>query len=250
MIGFNGGLIGKTRDTSGTASVPGVWTPGEQVKAKRSLLWPANAGEDFYFANVSLLLRGNGSNGSTTFTDASLNNFSITANGTVQISTTQSKYGGASMYFSGSTSNFLSLPSNSAFTLTGDFTIEFWAWKSAAGYYDCVIGTSSGSANFIELTSTRNNFLIYFSSGSVAKTSYNPNDSTWHHYAVSRSGSSVKMYIDGVEVASGTNSTSFDVSGGYIGKCNAFPFNGYIDDLRVTKGVARYTANFTPPGAL
>ena len=251
MIGFNGGLIGVARDTSAAASVPGVWTPREQLKARRANTWPLiNA--DPYFANVSLLLRGDGTNGSTTFTDGSINNFSITANGAAQISTTQSKYGGASMYFNGSTSSYLSLPSNSAFTLDADFTIEWWSWKSSNGYYDGVIGSGSGSINFIELSNTRSVFMVVTSSGisEVVQYTYNPNDSTWHHYAATKSGSTLRLFIDGVQVASGQNTAPLNLSGGKIGGYVSYYYNGYIDDFRITKGVARYTANFTPPGAL
>jgi hypothetical protein len=71
------------------------------------------------------------------------------------------------------------------------------------------------------------------------------------HVAVSRSGTSLKMFFDGVQVASATDSTSFtdNAYGVRIGGSSGYSFNGYIDDLRITKGYARYTANFTPPSA-
>jgi hypothetical protein len=108
MIGFNGGLIGKDRSTSASQSVPGVWTLREQLKAKRSLLWPS---EDPYYGNVSLLLRGNGTNGSTTIIDSSPSPKTVTAFGNAQISTAQSKFGGSSIAFDG-TGDYLDVGSN------------------------------------------------------------------------------------------------------------------------------------------
>ena len=110
MIGFNGGLIGKDRSTSFSQSVPGVWNLGEQLKAKRAGLWAANADEDPYFNNVSLLLRGNGINGSTTIIDESATPKTVTVYGNAQISTAQSKFGGASIYLDG-TGDYLGLSS-------------------------------------------------------------------------------------------------------------------------------------------
>ena len=117
MIGFNGGLIGKDRSTSASQSVPGVWTLREQLKAKRSLLWPPNAGEDPYYGNVSLLLYGDGANGSTTITDSSPTPKTVTAVGNAQISTAQSKFGGASIAFDGA-GDYLIVPSTGT---PGDF---------------------------------------------------------------------------------------------------------------------------------
>ena len=82
-------------------------------------------GDPFYSA-VSLLLPMDGTNGSTAFTDSGPNALTITAVGNTQISTTQSKYGGASGYFDG-TGDYLSISPNTAIDLSsGDFTIEFW----------------------------------------------------------------------------------------------------------------------------
>jgi len=250
MIGFNGGLIGKDRNTTTAASVPGVWTLGEQVKAKRSLLWPI-VSDDPNFADVSLLLRGNGTNGSTTFSDDSANNFTITRSGSAQISTTQSKFGGASIYCP--TSAYLAGPSNAKFQFeTGNFTIEFWVYLIGSG--------SLFSSELNSLASTTLNCRLYssgtldvYASGGAEYLSISStvSSSTWTHLAFSKSGTTMRVFKDGNLIGSSASwsnnltSTQFYLNGGRDG-------NGekYYDDLRITKGVARYTSNFTPPDAL
>jgi hypothetical protein len=256
MLGFNGGLIGKDRSTSALASVPGVWTLGEQLKAKRSLLWPPNAGEDSYFDNVSLLLRGNGINGSTTIVDESATPKTVTAFGDAQISTAQSKFGGASMLFDG-TGDYLSVSDATAFDfLTEDYTLE--CWIRLTSITDAALAINFGSQNiyFGVIASGANRFLTSYNGVLVLEqtsgTSLSLNQ--WHHIAYSRASSQARIFLDGTLVASATNSASINVSTAQIGSSPAYPslyfFNGYIDDLRITKGIARYTANFTPPGAL
>ena len=83
--------------------------------------------------------------------------------------------------------------------------------------------------------------------------------STWTHVAVTRSGSTVRGFLNGSLISSGTSTRDFTNSyplfvgiwgtsgGNWPSGTIDSPFNGYIDDLRITKGVARYTANFTPP---
>ena len=253
MIGFNGGLIGAARETSNAQSVPGVWTPQEQLKAKRAYLWPPNSGEDPYIANVSLLLRGNGTNGSTTFTDNSLNSFAITANGSAQISTAQSKYGGASMYFPGSSSSYLSTPSNAAFQFgTGDFTIEFWVYLTGSGSLFSN-ATNLYANNCLNCRLYSSGTLDFYTNGGTEYTSISSavTASTWTHLAFVRSGNTVTIYKNGTSIGSNANwginlnLTNFYINGGRDG-------NGekYYDDFRITKGVARYTSNFTPPGEL
>ncbi len=210
-------------------------------------------------SNVSLLLHGDGTNGSTTFTDSSINNHTITANGNAQISTTQSKFGGSSMYFDGN-GDYLTVADSDDFHIgTGDFTIEAWLYKGSKGTYHTLVGQRVNSTSewriILDLNTAGNGYSegrLRFDWGSVA---YNwdagiPVD-TWTHIAIVRSGTTGTLYVDGTAVTGnptlnnisnysaplriGTN----DGTGEY--------YQGYIDDLRITKGLARYTSNFTPP---
>jgi hypothetical protein len=265
MLGFNGGLIGKARDTSTAASVPGVWTPPEQLKAKRAVLWPPNAGEDPYFANVSLLLRGDGANGSTTITDSSSSPKTVTAVGNAQISTAQSKFGGASIAFDGVNDYLIVSNTGSPGSLgAGDFTVECWTYLlSRVNDYPCIIGNYSAF--------TAGSFAIFAGHGSVNASRYQlalngagfPSVdagaivyNAWAHIAVVRSGSTISFYVNGTSIGSTTNTANLTGTNGslWIGTTGdslaSGEINGYIDDLRITKGVARYTSNFTPPGAL
>lgn len=261
MIGFNGGLIGKARDTATSPSVPGVWTLVEQLKAKRAGLWPPTAGEDPYFSSVSLLLRGDGSNGSTTIIDGSLTPKTVTAFGNAQISTAQSKYGGSSIYFDG-TGDYLQTSTSSDLALgAGDFTEEFWMrpstfssgfqtffnhWGgSGSGFYLWLEPVSGGYA--IDIVQDANTY-IYNSSANIISAN------VWSHVAICRSSGTIRLFVNGTQSYSFANSTSFTSNAVWIasnaGNASGSNFNGYIDDLRITKGVARYTSNFTPPGAL
>ena len=257
MIGFNGGLIGAARETSANQSVPGVWTPREQLKAKRASLWPS----DPYFANVSLLLRGDGTNGSTTIVDGSLSSKTVTAVGNAQISTAQSKFGGASIYFDGS-GDYLTLTNDASFVFgTGSFTIEMWVYHTSQNsqkvYYDGRPLSTNGA--YVALYKTSENKLALFvntASRIVGTTSILQND--WYHIAVCRQGSSTKLFLNGIQEGSTFTDTTDYLNGTSRPIIGADGFNpssntqmqGYIDDLRITKGVARYTSNFTPPGAL
>jgi hypothetical protein len=208
------------------------------------------------FANVSLLLHGNGTNGSTTFTDNSPNSFTLTRIGNTVISTVQSKFGGASILFDG-TGDRLTVPSNIDFNFgTGNFTVEGWFYESSRVQYSSFIeiGDHLLNTGIIFLLNgsnfTENRLGIYSAQffGSDPVGSLN----TWNHIAWVRSAGQLSIYLNGVKgttVAFTNNltNTATVTIGSRSGGNAIYDFNGYMDDIRITKGVARYTANFTPP---
>jgi len=211
---------------------------------------------DIYYESVILLLHGDGTNGSTVFTDNSPAPKTVTGVGNAQISTAQSKFGGASMYFDGN-GDYLTVSSPSDFALGAqDFTIEWWSFRTATKTDALIFSTSTdGSANggyWIDFSG--DNLTMYGpASGLIIQaTAVGTADSSWNHWAVTRSGTTVRAFKNGNVLATSTNSTFLIATNARVGGTDTFGgydgwYNGYIDDLRITKGVARYTADFTPP---
>lgn len=212
---------------------------------------------DVNYNSVSLLLHFDGANGSTTFTDNSPNPKTVTANGDASISTAQSKFGGASGYFDG-TGDFLTIPSNSDFQFgTQDFTIECWIYcqENPSGNYAALIdirNTASGAGAVLFAVNSSRKLIYYSDIQLTSNLSFSLN--TWTHIAITRASNTVRFFINGaLDSQSDTDNASKTQNPTiYIGRVydnNNPAFKGYIDDLRVTKGVARYTATFTPPTA-
>ena len=228
--------------------------------------WDAKAiPGDQYYNSCSLLMHFNGANGSTTFTDNSKNNLTVTSNNGASISTAQSKFGGASVFFDG-TDDYLSSVNNSAFNLSsGDFTVEFWfrtSTLSLPASHAVLVGQMSyTSAGWGIWQYSSTTVYVYIGTGFAIQTpSVFSSTSTWYHIALVKNGTganSLKLYVDGVVQAQGnytpTYASSYPLVIGGIttttGWNNNFYSNGYIDELRITKGVARYTSNFTPPNS-
>lgn len=184
-----------------------------------------------------------------------------------QISTTQTKYGSGSLYSSGSTNSLYTTPHTNNWLGTGDFTIEFWTYPTSQtstaphviSNYDPSQGWSANTwaicAGHPQNSGKWSFFDFNISSiGPTLSGTANVSANTWQHIALVRNGTSLKLYVNGTSVASTTSSTSLDnstITSKYIrlfnDGTNSNPFVGYIDDLRITKGLARYTANFTPP---
>ena len=225
---------------------------------------PSFTPADEYFQNVSLLLHGNGTNGSTTITDNSPSPKTVTAVGNAQISTAQSKFGGASIAFDGSVDGCTASLSNDFNLGSADFTIEGWYYFNNGAEnairimhinYDVF---TTGSIFFGKHGAASGCVTIYIHGYSAISSFMNdptlPPSNQWVHYAFTRSGNTFRLFRDGVQVATNTFSgvvttnTLFKV-GNNTEAGGSYGFNGYIDDFRFTKGVARYTANFTPPAA-
>jgi hypothetical protein len=168
--------------------------------------------------------------------------------GNAQISTAVVKYGSGSMYFDGS-GDYLRPNSGNIFNFgTGDFTVEFWLYLNATTaqtFIDCRPG-SAGDYILFDYDPT---LRLYVGSTTVL-SGKSLSTGQWYHIALARSGSTVKYFVNGVQEASATMTTNLlSASNPYIGS-NYVPgayLNGYIDDLRITKGIARYITNFTPP---
>jgi hypothetical protein len=210
---------------------------------------------DPQFGSVSLLLHGNGANGSTTITDSSRFANTVTAVGNAQISTAQSKFGGASIAFDGS-GDWITVSSDPAFSFgTGDFTVEFFArWNSFANV-NVIFDTRDGaaSANGIVFYTTSGGVFVVYRGVAPLITGATLQTAQWYHIAVSRSSGTTRLFVDGVQSgSSASDSANYTDQNFFVGKTNealSNYFNGYIDELRITKGIARYTANFTPPTA-
>jgi hypothetical protein len=219
--------------------------------------WDTVAGDSSY-ANVSLLLNFNGTNGSTTFTDSSASPKTVSRFGDTVISTAQSKYGGASAYFDGA-GDYLQVANNSAFDFgSGDFTIEAWVYPTTTTGIGSILGYANGSAQNTNYAYQllRNGaqwqFNIFNGSTSYGTAAGTVTANVWTHVALVRSGANLTAYINGQQITQANVSTlaANSPSGAVlqIGQIQGFyPWTGYIDDVRITKGVARYTDNFTPP---
>ena len=215
------------------------------------------------FAFNSLLLHGDGTNGSTVITDSSGSPKTVTAVGNAQISTAQSKFGGGSIFMDGGTigaDDYLTTPISSAYDFDGDFTLEAWIWKPADGRtsVDTVFSTVSNGASqglFWEISATAG-MRLRINNAYRVTYNYNPNTSSWQHVAAVRASGTIRLFLDGVTVATAAYADPIP-SVGYLGNvyigaispASGYFFNGYIDDLRITKGIARYTANFSVPTA-
>ena len=215
-----------------------------------------------------LLLHMNGVNGSQVFTDSSPYARTVTANGDVKINTSQSKFGGASGRFDGA-GDYLTIPDSLAwYFATGGFTIDFWVRFTAlpgTGSYMIIYAQRVDGANQIYFGLKLDAGTYYWEfgaySGGVEKilvtravtTPFSLN--TWYHVALTRSGNNFRIFQDGVQC--GSTATDTDevpdlASILYIGRhgpYTGYDFNGFLDELRVSKGIARWTSNFTPPTA-
>ena len=207
------------------------------------------------FHKVKLLLPLNGSNSATSASDLSNDNRTITFSGSnANISTAQSKFGGSSLYIGGDGSK-IEIGAD-GLSATGDFTFECWIYDTSVDNYPQLAINSSSNGFFLYLgngaTSGSNKVLRHWNGGSVTNFSTELPQSQWYHFAFVRSGSTVKLYINGT-----ADSTTRTDSGTYLmGQSSTLTigadgqgndFRGYINDLRITNGLARYTTNFTPP---
>jgi hypothetical protein len=174
--------------------------------------------------------------------------------GNAQISTTQSKYGGSSMYFDGTGDYLVSY--NSVAMGTGDCTVEAWIYPifTGAGVYGAFCTGPGGTTANLRFGVYTNQLYLDISGASVfASTGATISANTWTHIAVSRNSGTWRGFINGVQMGSTTTQGTASITGterfvgvlGTTGGGNAW--NGYIDDLRVTQGIGRYLTNFTPP---
>lgn len=209
---------------------------------------------DPYFTSVSLLMHMDGVNGGTTFTDVKGN--SVTVYGNTNTSTAQKKFGSTSGYFDG-TGDYLSTAAGAMWAGSENFTVEFWAYLSSVASAKFFIGDVNGAASAVYISGTQIGVMKsgggYFLG--LANTSELPLNQ-WIHIAITRSGDVHRCFIDGTISTVGAQSTSAGYSWGtatdtWIGAQSGgvYAITGYLDDIRVTRGIARYTANFTAPSS-
>ena len=211
---------------------------------------------------VSLLLHGDGANGSTTIVDSSESPKAITRVGNTSISTAQSKFGGSSIYFDGA-GDALNLPASTDWSLGSTWTVECYVYAEAiptSGQPSCrflMIGANgSTSARYFSFNSVGNIYTSTFGTGIVGMVA--PAGSMeagrWMHLAFCVDNGTGYIFKDGQMILGPVSGVSPQVQAldtfriGYdiVGTVD-YNFNGYIDELRITNGEALYTANFTPP---
>ena len=174
----------------------------------------------------------------------------------------------SAMYFDGN-GDYIDFVKKDSYSFESgvDFTVEGWWYMNSIAGRPHFIGMGTGidgtpahysDWNMYYNSSNQLTFYYYNGSTAIARTfAWTPVISTWYHIAVSRSGTDLKAFVNGTQIGSTiTDSTNFSGAAGsrplrigrwqYGGGINAY-LNGYAQDIRITKGLARYTANFTPP---
>lgn len=217
---------------------------------------------DPYAGNVVLLLPCVGVNNGTKFTDCSPIKRTVTRTGNAVTKTDVYKYYGSSGYFDGS-ADYLSIADSDDFTFGySDFTLEAWIRpQSSTATIQGIIAqrySSTGNHSFSFWTQTSgtlafeandNSFTCYSNGGVVPLN-------TWSHVAACRSGNKLRLFVNGVVVKEQAitdglySENQVILVGRGSSSLSNTDFKGHISDLRVTKGVARYVADFTPPDSL
>lgn len=207
-------------------------------------------------AYTKLLLHCDGADGSTTFIDSATGKSVSVSNGSPQIDTAQFKFGGASLLLANASSDQIRLADHDDWNFgSGDFTVDFWIRIPAnpGGSKGIISQYTSGYFRIVMLNGSK----IYWdcNAGGTARWELSGNtvisNDTWTHVACIRYGNTQTIYVGGVaQTATGSYTGSLDnLSDPFnIGYDAAFgTLSCWLDEIRVSKGIARWTANFTPP---
>jgi hypothetical protein len=239
-----------------TANTTSLFTATAATDGKTTtatINWVVSVASDPYFNSVVLLLSASTPT-SNFIADASVNTFAIAPGGTPSANVNNPLQPGYySGYFNGST-DYLTVPSNAALAFgTGEFTIECWVYftNSVANHGVFQLSTSLWPA-------ATSGLAVYVSGGLGWGAYYNgtgnngtpaPIVNTWFHVALVRSGTTTKLYVNGAQILTATDTTNYTGTylsiGGYYS--TAFLMSGYISNFRIVKGTAVYTGAFTPP---
>jgi hypothetical protein len=219
---------------------------------------------DPYFANVALLCHFDGTNGATATVDSSSHARTITRIGSFNtLSTTQAKFGATSTTINPSSGAYWRCADSADFDFgAGQFTVELWLFPTStpsSGERRLVAQWAAGNFawffGFGTSTALRFRYTVDGSTRISLDGAWTPILNAWYHLAVDRDAANVvRIYVDGTVAGSGTvaatlfNSTATLEFAGDDGTALPPPA-GFMDDLRITKGVARYGGAFTPPAA-
>jgi hypothetical protein len=212
-------------------------------------------------SNTVLMLHCDGTNGSTTFTDSSQYTHTVTANGNAQVSTSNVKFGTGSGVFDG-TGDYLALDGSSDFAFgSGDYTVDFWVRVASlpqyAHLYDARPTSTLGAYLVIYVDVATGHLQCTNGTTDIGGTT-NLNSATYAHIAVTRSGTTRRVFVNGTIEATDSsdsvtllNPTGRPWFGGksYGGDGGVQSLLGNFEEIRVSKGIARWTSNFTPPAA-
>lgn len=222
----------------------------------------ARWGNDQY---TKILLPFDGTNGSTTITDVNLGGTpnTWTANGNAALSTAAAKFGPSSLLCDG-TGDYVSAPDSADFTLgTGEFTIDLWFNRQGGNgtrRFMCGQGAGGSTTNAVGIELNGSNVVVGSAGNGSSVTAVTGTTvitaTGWNHVAFVRTGNILKLFINGVQEGGDVafsssvlnSSTVFAV--GRFGSLTTLTWNGYLDEFRLSVGVARWTSNFTPPTGL
>lgn len=218
--------------------------------------YPANSVKDPFFSNVYLLMHFDGADGSAVFKDDSPSPYVFTAFGTPTLSAANAKIGNAALAVNGLNGIY---KDPAAVTWAGMFTVECFVkiapTQVGTGDYFLLDMRSTATAGFSLHLNSSGQIQIFYGIGSWGTSLALPTN-TWMHLAACRDAAGInKIYVDGVQSGSTPSNTNNLVNGSVtIGSsfqsrnttANSH-FNGWLDELRITNSVCRYTSNFTIP---
>jgi hypothetical protein len=254
------GNLSDLRIVKGVAVYTGAFTPPTApltaAGATSAASYPSttNVNTSFAAANTSLLLNF----ANAAIYDAAANHNVITVSN-AQAGTAQFKWSPSSIFFNGGTSS-LSIPSSMAFGFgTGDWTIEFWVYLNAAPPTNITLVSMltniSGAGFAPHIYCATGGSVRYYTNSSDRITGGVLAATTWNYIVVAKASGSTKMYINGVQTGlTYTDANDYGTSNPFAVADYAVPLaggtvNGYFQDVRITRGRALYTVNFTAPAA-
>jgi len=254
---ITGTVTGYTQTTVVTFTVTATDQEGQQTQ--QIINYTVVVG-DAFIAYVPMLLSGEAPSAQPFIVDASLNNFSLTVVGDtrptnrIPFASNPGTYGSA--YFDG-TGDYITFPQSGAFNLgTSNFTIEAWVYFSTVSGTTPIIALDTTSYPAVLIQNEAGTLKAYATSASVSWDILNGATfgsvvaNQWYHVALTRSGSSFRTFLNGTLVTTVTSATAIEAQGnaGRIGGSDqaANLLTGYVSNLRIVKGTAVYTANFTP----
>jgi hypothetical protein len=212
------------------------------------MAYEAGTDGDEYWSNVALLLQFDGS-----IEDVSDNALTVTVNGGAAVSTDQSKWGGSSCYFDG-VDDYLSVPMSSAFDMDGDITIEGWLFASSVANNPHLVDARVNAFTSGYMLNITGGVLRHLWANTTTGAFYNLYGATqipletWQHFALVKKDNNLSLFLNGrLDAHDAAPDTYYASASGNLLIASPNKFSGHLDDFRITKGVARYSPNFTVP---